>query len=348
MFGDENFIIRRGLPSLVGLLGQVPGWPSLDLNQRPPTSQKPKSALNPDSLVKLIGDLIAGGSSNSLRDRALQPATMSFQPEFFDGSVLHWRTISGVMLGEINYAPGAMRRLHAHQRACLHLNLQGGYVERLGKREVDCTELAVVFQPAGHEHSYCCHNVATRSFTVEFEQSWLDRLQEAGVSPRPELFADSRILHLALRLHTEYGIADSASPLSVEGLLLEILAVATRRWCVAGSERQEPEWLSRVERILRARFMETLRLGDLAAEVGIHPVHVARTFRAYRGFTIGSFVRQLRVSRACALLSELNQPLAQLAVELGFSDQSQFTRTFRRTTGVTPGRYRQGLARNLR
>jgi AraC family transcriptional regulator len=273
---------------------------------------------------------------------------MSVQPEFFDGSVLHWRTISGVLLGEIDYAPGTMRRLHAHERACLHLNLQGGYVERLGNRELDCTELAVVFQPAGHEHSYRCHNVATRSFTVEFEQPWLDRLQDAGVSPRPELFADSRILHLALRLHTEYSIADSASSLSVEGLLLEILAVATRRWCIAGGEHQEPDWLSRVERVLRARFMETLRLNDLAAEVRIHPVHIARTFRAYRGFTIGSFIRQLRIARACTLLGDLNRPLAQLAVDLGFSDQSQFTRTFRRTTGVTPGRYRQGLARNLR
>ena len=273
---------------------------------------------------------------------------VSDRPEFFDGRVLHWRMVSGVMLGEIDYAPRAARGPHVHERACLHLNLQGGYVERLGNRELDCTELAVVFQPAGHEHSYRCHNVATRSFTIEFEQPWLDRLQEAGVSPRPELFADSRILHLALRLHTEYGIADSASPLSVEGLLLEILAVATRRWCVAGGERQEPEWLSRVERMLRARFMETLRLNDLAAEVRIHPVHIARTFRAYRGFTIGSFVRQLRVARACTLLGELNQPLAQLAVDLGFSDQSQFTRTFRRATGVTPGRYRQELGRNLR
>jgi AraC family transcriptional regulator len=249
------------------------------------------------------------------------------------------------MLGEIDYAPGAIRTLHVHERACLHLNLQGGYVERLGNREQDCSELALAFQPAGHEHSYRCHNVATRSFTVEFEQSWLDRLQEAGVSPRPELFADSTILYLSLRLRAEYGIADSASPLSVEGLLLEILALASRRWRGLGAKNHEPPWLARVEHALRARFMETLRLGDLAAEVRMHPVHVARTFRAYRGLTIGSFVRQLRITRACTLLGERDLSLVQLAADLGFSDQSQFTRTFRRLTGVTPGHYRQGLAR---
>jgi AraC family transcriptional regulator len=278
----------------------------------------------------------------------IQKETVSHRPEFFDGRVLHWRMVSDVMLGEIVYVPGAVRETHMHERACLHLNLQGGYIERIGSRAVDCTELAVAFQPAGHEHSYRCHNVATRSFTVEFEKAWLDRLQEAGISPRPELFADSRILHLALRLHTEYGIADSASPLSVEGLLLEILAVATRRWWRTGAKHQEPHWLSQVENVLRARFMETLRLDDLAAEVRVHPVHLARTFRAYRGLTIGSFLRQLRVSRACFLLGEGDLPLAQLASDLGFSDQSQFTRTFRRATGVTPGQYRREFARGSR
>ncbi len=251
------------------------------------------------------------------------------------------------MLGEIDYAPNTMRQPHAHERACLHLNLQGGYVERIGRRELDCTELAVAFQPAGHEHSYRCHNVVTKSFTVEFEQAWLDRLQEAGVLPRPELFADSTVLHLALRLRTEYGIADSASPLAIEGLLLEILAIATRRWR-GGTGHHEPPWLARVERLLRARFAEKLHLDDLAAEVHVHPVHIARTFRARRGITVGSIVRQLRVTRACCLLGERDLPLAQLASDLGFFDQSQFTRTFRRATGVTPGRYRQVLARNLR
>ncbi len=266
---------------------------------------------------------------------------MSLKPEFFDGRVLHWRAANAVVMGEIAYAPGAARGLHAHERACLHLNLQGGYVERIGTRLADCAALAVAFQPAAHEHSYRCHDVATRSFTVEFEQPWLDHLQEAGVSPRPELFADSRVLHLALRLHTEYGIADSASQLSGESLLLEILAAASRRWCGSGNSCHEPLWLLRVEQMLRARFTEALRLADLAAEARVHPVHLARTFRAHRGITIGTFVRQLRISRACSLMGDLNRPLAQLAVDLGFSDQSQFTRTFRRATSVTPGHYRR-------
>src|SRR6266852_3200089 len=189
----------------------------------------------------------------------MQPA-ISAKPDFFDGRVLHWRTAGAAVLGEIAYAPGTVRERHMHQRPCLHLNLQGGYVERIGSRVSDCTELMVAFQPAGYEHSYRGLNVPARCFTVEFEQSWLDRLREAGVAPRPELFAHSRIIHLALRLYTEYGMADSASQLSVESLLLEILAIASRRWSDGCAGPQEPQWLLRVEQLLRARFTETLRL----------------------------------------------------------------------------------------
>jgi AraC family transcriptional regulator len=267
------------------------------------------------------------------------------QPEFCDGRVLHWRTATAALLGEIEYPPGAARGLHAHERACLHLNLEGGYTERIGSRAEECTALAIAFQPAGHEHSYRCRNVATRAFTVEFEQPWLDRLEDAGISPRRELFSDSRLLHLALRLRVEYGTADSASQLVIESLLLEILATASQRWS-GGADRHEPAWLARVERMVRARFTETLRLEDLAAEARVHPVHVARSFRAHRGLTIGALLRQLRITRACFLLGKSDLSLAQLALDLGFSDQSQFTKTFRRMTGMTPARYRQVLTQS--
>jgi AraC family transcriptional regulator len=267
---------------------------------------------------------------------------MSCDPEFFDGHVIHWRELNGVLLGEIAYRPGARRALHAHKRACLHLNLEGGYVEKLGSREWNCTQLAAAFQPPGHEHAYRCHDVATRAFTIEFGESWLKRLHEIGVAPRPGLLHHS-LVDLVLRLRSEYRVCDSASQLCIEGLLLEILAGAARQWSTERT-RREPQWLRTVDGILRERFTETLTLDDLAATTGMHPVHIARTFRAYRGTSVGAFVRQLRVARACDMLAERDRPLADIAVELGFFDQSQFTRVFRRSTGVPPGRYRNTAA----
>jgi AraC family transcriptional regulator len=57
------------------------------------------------------------------------------------------------------------------------------------------------------------------------------------------------------------------------------------------------------------------------------------------GFSPHQYVREERVSRARLLLAEHRLSLAEIADELGFSDQSHFTRTFRAVAGVTPSRY---------
>jgi AraC family transcriptional regulator len=101
-------------------------------------------------------------------------------------------------------------------------------------------------------------------------------------------------------------------------------------------------WLSDVEVRLREQFREKApSLEELARAAGVHPVHLARSFRARTGSTVGEFVRRLRINWAMAQLLATDMPLAELSVEAGFSDQSHFTRLFRATLGETPARYRR-------
>ena len=84
-----------------------------------------------------------------------------------------------------------------------------------------------------------------------------------------------------------------------------------------------------------------LKLADM---VGVHPVHLARSFRAQHGCTVGEYIRQARVRDAALRLAATDEPIASIAVACGFADQSQLTRTFKRLTGRTPGAHR-ALAR---
>jgi AraC family transcriptional regulator len=77
----------------------------------------------------------------------------------------------------------------------------------------------------------------------------------------------------------------------------------------------------------------------LAREAGVHPVHLARTFRRRHGMTMGTFALDRRLDRARRLLAS-PMALVDIAAELGFADQSHFTRMFRRRAGVTPGKAR--------
>ena len=81
-----------------------------------------------------------------------------------------------------------------------------------------------------------------------------------------------------------------------------------------------------------------LPLADVARRVGVHPVHLARTFRRVHQITFAGYVRHVRIEFARRELAASDAPLGDIAVAAGFCDQSHFSRLFKRYTGLTPGR----------
>ena len=101
-----------------------------------------------------------------------------------------------------------------------------------------------------------------------------------------------------------------------------------------------PPWLRQAREIIVEHFSETLKLTQIAAEVGVHPVYLATAFRQKFGVTVGEFVRQLRIEHACAELIKGDLPLAAIALQAGFADQSHFSKVFKLYVGMTPHKYR--------
>ena len=92
--------------------------------------------------------------------------------------------------------------------------------------------------------------------------------------------------------------------------------------------------------IVRLRDL-TRHYGTVAALAGVSPYHFARQFRAATGLPPHQYVIMRRVERAKQLMSEgLDLSLAEVAAHAGFSDQSQFSRHFKRLVGITPGQFR--------
>jgi AraC family transcriptional regulator len=135
--------------------------------------------------------------------------------------------------------------------------------------------------------------------------------------------------------------SDPVSTLSLEGMVLELLAQVDRARL---PEISRTAWLTRVRDYLDSHAGEGPlmdRLGDLA---GVHPVHLARAFRRAFGCSIGAYVRRLQVERAMTLLTAGELSLAEVAATTGFSDQSHMTRLVRAQTGTTPGAWRRRLS----
>lgn len=97
---------------------------------------------------------------------------------------------------------------------------------------------------------------------------------------------------------------------------------------------------ARVDDYVRAHVAADIHLDDLAAAAGLSKYHLLRVFRAERGVTPHELQRRLRVAWARVLLTSGMRPL-RVAIEVGYHDQSHLTRSFKRTTGMTPARFQR-------
>jgi transcriptional regulator GlxA family with amidase domain len=76
---------------------------------------------------------------------------------------------------------------------------------------------------------------------------------------------------------------------------------------------------------------------------GLSVCHFARMFKQTVGVSPHCYVLQCRVKRTQELLADTDMPLSEIAIAVGFSDQSHYTRWFREIVGITPGNYRWSM-----
>jgi AraC family transcriptional regulator len=89
-----------------------------------------------------------------------------------------------------------------------------------------------------------------------------------------------------------------------------------------------------------ANIAADLSLGGIAGAIRVRPHRLARDFRDHAGVPLHQYVLGRRVERAARLLRSSGAPIASIAVDCGFADQSHLTTAFRRRVGITPGAFR--------
>jgi transcriptional regulator GlxA family with amidase domain len=153
------------------------------------------------------------------------------------------------------------------------------------------------------------------------------------------LAADSWIRTLVARIG-EAVARGAASPLRLDTLATELMAQVLRR--LDGHVSAAPGWLARVPELVNDACTP-LPVAAIAAEVGVHRVHLARVFRDHYGLSVTEYAHRVRLERARQLLTRGREPLVEVAAIAGFSDQSHMTRAVRAAFGTTPGAMRGAL-----
>ena len=182
-----------------------------------------------------------------------------------------------------------------------------------------------------------------------------EALEQVGQGTlRPELQPHDVLQDLTLRRLTKILLSEKRAGFRsglffLDGVATALISYLWRHYSVASPSQElsaggmTPSALRRCIELMQVHLEGTLRLGDLAREVGLSTSHLIRSFRQSTGKTPYQFLLHQRIERARSLMHDHRTPLTEVALASGFADQHHLARVFRRITGVTPSSYRRSL-----
>ena len=268
-------------------------------------------------------------------------------PGNFYGEVQSRQERCGAIFTDVRHQSARKLPAHSHELPFFGVVLDGQYGERYGGQEFQFQPFTIMFGPAGIPHQDEIGPRGVKFFEIELRPDWRQRLNEAENEFRSSLdraYEDRSggpALWLGMKLYRELH-STATDELIVEGLLAELLASIK---CKPETQTKErPAWLKRVLDKIRAQYSDRLTLEELSREAEVHPVHLSRVFRKWNGQGIGEYVHRLRIRSACEHMLSREMPIAEISMASGFADQSHFTRSFRRITGISPARFQSMVA----
>jgi AraC family transcriptional regulator len=209
--------------------------------------------------------------------------------EFYSPVTSSLRT-DEVLLSELRQPCARQMPRHEHALAYFTIVLRGHYAEEDGHCQAELHPFTALFNPVGVAHRSLVGSGGATLFTIELRADYLEQLQ-ARLPKHPVTdSARGEMLWPGLRLYSAFK-AQCADSLVLESCVLEMLGALEER----PMRQSPPPWFRRVKERLHEEFRENLRMHNLASDAGVHPVHLARTFRTQEKQTAGNYLQRLRV-----------------------------------------------------
>jgi AraC-like DNA-binding protein len=175
-------------------------------------------------------------------------------------------------------------------------------------------------------------------------------MSSSALEARP-IFHDPIIRSLLARLVTDEpgcsitrGLGAEIAARSLVLRLIEITRGGTPEWS-ADSGLFDSRSMGHITDYIDANLHHYIPLAVLAELCKTSPSHFAKKFRHSAGLSLQRFVNRRRLMASMPQLENGSTPLSQVALDLGFSSQSHFTRLFSSLTGFTPASYRRQFGR---
>jgi AraC family transcriptional regulator len=236
----------------------------------------------------------------------------------------------------------------------------GAFVLRAAGRSAVIDATSVVLhnpeEPYQAEHPFgCCDRGSAIAVSREVLLEIMDG-HDPAARERPEAlfrqthahgFSRACLLQHQL-IHALQG-PQRPEPLAVEEAVLAVLGEVAAG-CARGDEpavgrhdasRVRRDYVQDAKAILQQRFRESLGLADIARALYVSTFHLCRLFKEETGMPIHRYLNRLRLREALEQICDGETGLTNLALSLGFSCHSHFTRAFCREFGMPPSEVRR-------
>ncbi|MDA9774242.1 helix-turn-helix transcriptional regulator [Saprospiraceae bacterium] len=225
---------------------------------------------------------------------------------------------------------------HYHEDPYFMYLLQGKVFDVNQKRETRCNAGTLLFHNWQEKHFNSKYSKEAKGFHIELKQESLNQLLENRTLLEGSNLVKDPDSHILIgKIYHEFMVQDSFSKIGIDSLIIQLVDGINKNISIKANTSK---WLHELTNIVYEE-KELQSLKELSERLGVHPVHISRTFSKLYGCTLSEYIRMVKVKKSIPLILTKKLSLGEIAYMCGFSDQSHFSRTFKYYFRVSPNRY---------
>ncbi|MGG1517857.1 AraC family transcriptional regulator [Paenibacillus oryzisoli] len=210
----------------------------------------------------------------------------------------------------------------------------------------------------GRGHVFLISPYVVSFFQADLEEPWSfswvafnggivkSYLEQAGFTPSSPVITCDREQEIRECFNQLFDANQRyySKPLQMTSALYAFLAL------VLETARKEPSpalngsmkdaYVAQVISFLQNNYMRTMTIEEMAHSLGLNRKYMAGLFKAVTGTPPQQYLGELRLRKACELLTDTSLSIKEIAYSVGYLNQLHFTRMFKRAYGVAPSEYR--------
>jgi AraC-like DNA-binding protein len=158
-----------------------------------------------------------------------------------------------------------------------------------------------------------------------------------------EMLEKGMMIYDALYAWAQYHQKEKHTQSPVEHVFAEVF----EKYLKQKRSKKTPTWAKELKEIIQDQIDTNISLKQLSKDLDINPAYLSREFSKYfNDLSFGDYIRKMRIERAIEYLHTSSFSLTKIAYLTGFSDQSHFTRIFKKHTGQSPSIFRKSIRKS--